>query len=339
MEERRSSSSTVVIHHLTVIGLAAFAMGLLAGCGSARKRDSNEGVAPAPGQQEEVAEGEQGPPEPYGPQPTMSGPVFGPSAPSSTPITVVLGAGLARGFAAAGALRALQDAKIPIGRIVATESGALIAVLFGMTRSANEFEFALMRLKEDAFIGRSGLLGGLIGRSSAQSDGEQLEKALEQILGNRDLSESRIPISIVLSTDQDRKIADIDRGEASAVARCSMGAPGFMDACEWKQERWLPGSVESPLPVKSAKDSSSAPILVLDTLTGTDMNRLTPELAAYLARAKRRVDVSGAQIVLSPDLKAVGPMDFSKRSEAIFSGKTAVRKNLGEVKKLAGLDP
>ena len=46
------------------------------------------------------------------------------------PIVLVLGPGMARGFAFAGVLRALNEAKIPIGAVIGTEMGALVSALY-----------------------------------------------------------------------------------------------------------------------------------------------------------------------------------------------------------------
>src|SRR4051794_36609960 len=112
----------------TAITLMTGAMIGLNGCASAGKKhgtsdeaksakDSAAATFPAP----QPNEGATGPFEAYGPpvppvtdQPTD---VYGPAPVQLRPVVLVLGPGMARGFSYVGVIRALNEAKIPIGAI------------------------------------------------------------------------------------------------------------------------------------------------------------------------------------------------------------------------------
>src|SRR5690606_25430781 len=114
-----------------------FALGAFSGCQSAPKTTPENG--------NEI----HGPPVPYGPlagdpaskkKADETAPSYGPAARKIRPVVLVIGPGLARTFAAAGALRALVEEQIPIGAIYGVEMGALIASFYGFSGSINEFE-------------------------------------------------------------------------------------------------------------------------------------------------------------------------------------------------------
>src|SRR5689334_11194719 len=92
---------------------------------------------------------QMGPPEAFGPPPPAQSPNYGPDPVLVKPIVLVLGPGLARGFAYVGVLRALKEAKIPVGAIFSTEIGSLIATLYGMSPTLNQFEWGLQKFKDD----------------------------------------------------------------------------------------------------------------------------------------------------------------------------------------------
>ena len=71
--------------------------------------------------------------------------IFGPQPVKVFPVALVLGPGLARGYAHAGVLRTLHDNKIPVGAVLGVEMGALIGAIFATSRTINEFEWKLFK--------------------------------------------------------------------------------------------------------------------------------------------------------------------------------------------------
>lgn len=330
----------------------ASALAMAGGCAGAPKR-AGQGDGPTAGPTQPSAQaspapgsgtGAQpyGPPEAYGPpvpsaQPQQ--PTYGPEPIQYKPLIVVLGPGLARGFAHAGALRALEESKIPIREVQGTEMGGLMAGLYSLNKSLNQLDWALLKLKDDAFVSEGGMLK-IFGNAS---DGKKLEEELAEILPSKDLADGRVPIRVgVLRLGVEQPLL-LDRGPAAAALRATMSVPGVMKPYE------LPGGVghaisaasRHPYGVAEARKSASGPVVVIDVLSSPEPagDKLDPKLAGYLQSARKaaKADVGDADLVIRVDLKGVGFLDFKHRTEAQFRGKRAVQAKLKELRQLVGL--
>src|SRR5690606_22029918 len=77
--------------------------------------------------------------------------IYGPAPFRRHPVVLVLGPGLARGFAFAGVIQALDEAGISIGGIVGTGMGALIGAIYLSSDSVNDFEWKVTQIKKEYF--------------------------------------------------------------------------------------------------------------------------------------------------------------------------------------------
>lgn len=274
----------------------------LASCSSAPKASPQSAAAP-------VAAGDTvGPPEPYGPPAPPSSTTadtpatYGPEPIQYRSIVLVLGPGAARGFAYAGAIRALVDAKIPIASILGSEMGALIGSMYAVDGKVNRFEWALLKLNEDVLTPPKSYLPNLF-KSSARLP--KLEKELERIFANRDLNQTKIPMKVV--TAPDGKI--VDRGLLAQVLQQAMDVlpPSF-------------AASEAAL-IAEARSSNLGPVVVIST--GTDV--------------ADSGNAGGADLVIHPDIQGLSDADHSKKTEAAFRGKQAIEKNLPAIRHLVGL--
>jgi len=273
--------------------------------------------------------------------PTAPREVYGPEPIQLRPAVLVLGPGWARGFAHAGVLQALEEAKIPIAGIVATEIGSLIAVLYGTSHTVNDFEWAMLKFKPELFSREGKLLSRLF---SGPSDGHDLADALEQTLGAKELRESRFPIKLLFHPGKLKGGALlIEAGKAVESVRASVAVPGLMDPGTWQDQPAFSAGAERPFPVSEAKLLSAFPVIVIDVIdrTGADAVRLAknPAAATYFkaaAEASRKLG-DEADLVIRPDLKGFDSFDFRRRTDIAYRGKKAVLEKLEQIKHLVGM--
>ena len=282
-----------------------------------------------------------GPPAPYGPMPTTPQEVYGPEPILLRPAVLVLGPGWARGFAHAGVLQALDEARIPIAGIIATEMGSIMAVLYGTSHSLNDFQWALLRLKPELFSREGKLLSGLF---KGPSDGHDLEDALDQILGTKELGDSRFPIKLLMQTAGSKgELQLLETGKASAAVRASVAVPGLMAPGTWRDHEYASAGGQRPFPVSEAKLIAPFPVIVVDVLDrpGAESAKLSknPEARAYFKAAARASLQLGdeAELVIRPDLKGFDYLDFKRRTDIAFRGKKAVLEHLDQIKHLVGM--
>jgi NTE family protein len=251
----------------------------------------------------------------------------------------VLGPGLARGFAHAGVLRALHEAKIPIGAIVGTELGGLIGALYAMNRTINAFEWSLLRFKDEAFVER-GALSAFLGR---KNDGRRLEAALAETFSDRDLGTARIPTRILVASEKSGDPRLLERGPAKDVLRRALARRGLIEPVEAvpPEETLISAAGRRPYPVSEARQLGLGPVIAVDVLASpADAAdpaelKLGEELAA--ARAAGRDELKGADLVIEPDLSGMRYLEFQKRSEIAFRGKRETLRHLSAIRQLVGM--
>jgi predicted acylesterase/phospholipase RssA len=267
-----------------------------------------------------------GPPEAFGPP--LPGPVnnYGPDPVKIKPVILVLGPGLARGFAYVGVLRALKQSKIPVGAIFSTEMGSLIAALYGMSPTLNQFEWGLQKFKESTFIDK-----GFLAKSNSPSDGDKFETQLKQIFEKKDLSQARIPIKIGVQSQDSGVVMIVDKGPVVPIVRAAIAAPRLFSAGEWAEPNSMNGILKvisagasRPFLINEAKALGIGPVIVIDVLSD-------PESAVALDELK------AADLVIKPDVAGIDYMDFHKKTDAAFRGKNAILQHIVEIRRLVGL--
>jgi NTE family protein len=281
----------------------------------------------------------------YGPTPVASpAPAenYGPTARQIRPIVLVLGPGMARGFAHAGVLKALHDERIPIGAIVGTEMGALMGTLYAMSDTVNRFEWALLKFKDETFEETAGLLARL---RRQPSDGKKLADALKSTLSNRNLADSRIPVRVGVQMLGAGSSELFSTGSAYAAVRASMAVAGLMTPGSVIQPEDAGSTVTSrPYPVSEAKALGIGPVVVVDLLeddpTGGEGDEDKAKLAASRLQSARRLgseEIKAADLVIAPSMRGIGALDYKMRTESMFRGKKAAKEKLAELKRITGL--
>ena len=297
---------------ISVIGLTLF------GCASAKKAPEGvPGQPPGQGKQGQV----YGPGEVYGPPEPPVQPVYGPEPIQLRPVVLVLGPGGARGYAYVGALRAIAEAKIPVAAVYGSEMGALFGALYAMSGgSLSKFEWGLLKFPDDVFVSNHSLISNLFDKAS---DGKKLESALSKVFGDKDLSASRIPVSVALRLKDKDLPETISQGLARAALRAAVASPGLFDAGKWDGHA-ADSAVQSWTSlISQARATGKGSVIVIDA-SGDPRFADQPEL-------------KDADFVLRPDMKGIGALDFSKKTEAAFRGKTEVNQHLPELRHLAGM--
>ena len=287
-----------------------------------------------------------GPPAPYGPLPeaasTNSGPAYGPEPFQAKAIVLVLGPGLAKGFAHAGVLRALQEEKIPVAAIVATEMGALVGALYSQASSINSFEWSLQKFKPEIFQEKS---GGFFKQNDSLP--QPLKAQVEKIFGSKKIQDLKKPVKILLY--QNRSLLVVNEGSVSESVETALTGNGYYAAASYQSKPATGATSERPYPVSEAVALGLGPVVVVDLIGNgkgdagstpeamNDSNRDKVKAAFAVAVTNGDKDLNDAALVLKPALNNIGYLEFSKKSEAIFKGRSAVKDNLKMLRQLAGL--
>ncbi len=300
------------------IGIILFFVGLVnlgAGCSSApRAADSDTGEG-------------SGPPPPYGPAQGEQAAAMGPDPVAIRPIVLVLGPSGAKGYAYAGVLRALVDAKIPIGAIVGSDMGALIGALFGMSTSINGFEWKMLQLKSEWFAAKTAGLGALFKQGNPRA---RLGLRLKELFAGKDLRDSRVPLKILNFSASLQDSGDVAAAVFEVLILPSAEANGVLNS-------------PKAFPVAEARALGIGPVVVIDVLEHMDEpvavadggEREAAVRDAVRLAANRSVDeLTQADLVIRPDLSKVKFTDFDRRSDAAYIGRTATVAAMDEIRGL-----
>jgi NTE family protein len=268
-----------------------------------------------------------GPPEAYGPPAIDAPPSYGPDPVKLRPVVLVLGPGMARGFAYIGVIRVLESEKIPIGAILGTEMGSLVGTLYAMSPNVNQFEWNLQKFKGSVFLEKKGFFTGNRSRSIL-SEGTQLENQLQSILGDKDLKESKVPLIVALQSQRTGLPFLLNSGKAATIVRAAMASPTLFTAkaVENRGEDSFAVSANSTRPflVKEARELGIGPVLVVNVLNSSET-------------AAAQKELQEADLVIRPELRDIGKMDFEKRTDIAYRGRKAILQHLSEIRKWVGL--
>lgn len=267
------------------------------------------------------AVGAQNAGEIYGPEPSFQvvpeQSSYGPEIQEQKSVVLVLGPGLARGYAYTGVIQALSDAKVKIGAIVGTEMGALIGALYSLDASVNRLDWGVQRFREDVFEKELSVLSQFLNKNPA----EKYEAALSRVFGEKDLSKTKVPLRVLVqSAGAGVKVAD--RGSLKGALRAALGNSDGFPPSLWEGLPSGSAAAVRPFDVQDARALGLGPVIAVNVLDPKDSD-LFPELKE-------------ADLVLQPELRNLSRTDFKKRSEAVFAGKAIVRKHLAEIIKLTG---
>lgn len=302
-----SAASILMLAGVSALGLSA--------CSHARKAPSAQSgpVAGAvqPESQKNPVEG-FGPPEPP--------PQYGPEPVQIRSVTLVLGSGMARGFAYIGAIRALNEAHIQIAAVLGTEMGGLIGALYAVDGNINHLEWSLMRLKPELFVEKEGFLSKVFHNKNERS---KLESELTRVFGKRDIRDSKVPLRIALELRDSKTPVVVDHGEFVPALRAALAKPGLLKEGIWDGVPAISAEKSRPFLVGEAKVIQAGPVLVID--------------ASGVPEERSAADLKDADLVIRPDLRNVSASDFEKRNEIAFKGKLAVQSRISEIKRLVGM--
>lgn len=237
---------------------------------------------------------------------------YGPEPVLYRSVVLVLGPGLARGFSYVGAIRALDEAKIPIAAVLGTEMGAFVGSIYAMDGKINQLEWAMQKIRAGTFESGGSVMPEVFRRKKRAKN---LEEGLAGVFENRDINQSKLPLRIAIEVSGNATI--IERGPALSAVRAAISDPELFGLGEWNGSPAGPAASTRPLLVVEARALNLGPVVVID--------------------AANTQDTGDADLVIRPDLTGIGPRDFNKRTEAAFRGKSAVRKMNAELRHLVGL--
>lgn len=272
-------------------------------------------------------------------------------------IGLVLGGGGARGFAHLGLMRALHELKVPVDVVGGTSMGAFFAGLIACGFSYEE----MMQIARDTFVRRN-YLNDYLFPSVALIRGRKFLRRLNEIFGDRQIEQLRMPFFCV-STNLTRGAPVVhDRGPLPLWLATSMAVPGVSPPVAYRGELLVDGAVVNSLPTDVMQNLERGPIIASDVSTEGDLRApgiegpdpeglfkwealgKRPNLLSIIFRTATLTSESGvaaraqrADLYIRMPVSGIALFDWKKMDEVAERGYRHAMEKLGPVRgKLMG---
>jgi NTE family protein len=293
-------------------------------------------------------------------------PAMGDARPDRPRVALALSGGGARGIAHVGALRALEEAGIPVDAIAANSMGAIVGGVYATGKNAAELE-AIVRSMDWAslFSGRPDRRTLPVGRREdryASTAGVSFDWKTLKLPGgllaehrvNRFLIEHLSPAGFAAGGDFDRlpvpfraiaaDLADgepvvMAKGDLARAVRASMSIPLVFPPVEWEGRRLVDGLVVDNLPIDVAKALGPWVLVAVDISTPPlepseyeSALGVATQVSDLLTRRRYRDFEAEADVLVRPDLGKHSSTDYSGFDDLIAKGYEATKASLPAIR-------
>jgi len=247
-------------------------------------------------------------------------------------VGLVLGGGAARGDAHIGVIKVLVENKIPIHCIAGTSSGALFGALF--SGGMNPYDMAKQARQTDwmkLVTFKLSLSGPILG--------EGIEKLVIDNIGNKNIEDLRIPLTIIATDLKTGERVIINHGNIAKAVHASSAIPGVFSPVQFQGRLLVDGLVVDNVPVEAARAMGGDFIIAVDVIPNVVLDGWSPNVLNVIERAidincRRSSETSKktADIVIEPIAKNISPRALDQSDELVKMGEDAANKVILQIK-------
>lgn len=243
-------------------------------------------------------------------------------------LALVLGGGGRRGFAHAGALRALDAAGIKPDLIVGVSIGSVIGALYAAGMSAADVERLALEIDLSSLRDLSWLYWGRV-------RGQKLQDFVNERVRQRPLEALGIRFAVVAARESDGALALFNSGDTGAAVRASSAVPGTFYAVRINGVTYIDGDVASPVPVRAARMLGAQVVVAVD-ISARPEKAPTGVPEDWLRRDRQRralidAEAAGADVLIHPDVGYFAGTSGSYRQRVISAAAEATQAALPRI--------
>ena len=249
-------------------------------------------------------------------------------------IGLALGGGAALGLAHIGVLRVLSEEGIPVHCVAGTSAGAVVGAAHCAGRSWQEILNAARRLEWSHIVSLTIPRQGMMRL-------DKLERYVEAMTGARDFADLNIPFAAVATDLEKGEPVIFTTGPVAKAVRASCSVPGLFEPLMDGNTALVDGGLVNDVPADVVR-AMGADIVIGVNLHSRKLQSGPPknilDIAYYtfdilLAGAGQK-GMSGADLVVSPDLQGFHYRNLKKTDELVSRGEQAMRGSLEELRRL-----
>lgn len=247
-------------------------------------------------------------------------------------IGLALGSGASKGLAHLGVLKILEENNIKPHCIAGSSIGALIGALYACGIDINIMIKLAENMKTDLWmdpaVSKKGILAG-----------KKAEELFRILTRNKNIEELDTPIKIVATDLTNSKRYVFDRGPLWKAIRASISIPGIFCPVEIDDMVLVDGGVVERVPAALVKDMGADIIIAVDVCKGQNISRPRNLFEVILQSIETMENtilenkLTDDYIVISPIVKNINPLDFTKVELCIGEGKKAALESMAKINK------
>lgn len=284
-------------------------------------------------------------------------------------IALVLSGGGAKGAAEIGVLKVIDELKIPIDYVVGTSIGSIIGGMYSVGYTPDEIEKIVSSLD---FVGL--LLGGSdrklktitqktdkkkypltlsidthkfdLSLPTGVTDGQNVYFQLKDIFaraeGIKDFKDLPINFTAVTTDLQDGKVVNVQSGDIALAAFKSMAIPTVLVPVNDKGKFYVDGGVVDNFAIKRAIDMGADVIIAVDIsaedtkiTNSSNIVTILDKISSYRGLANVERQKGYADILITPNVRKHGTLDFSNLGKLVDEGEIAANKVRDSLKNLS----
>lgn len=279
-------------------------------------------------------------------------------------VGLALGGGGARGLAHIGVLKVLEKENIPIDLITGTSMGAIIGAVYALKKDISAIEkitekyskisefnidlsFGEKEKKDKPFFLkkmsdflRRGYILNLELRRKYINDGEGVKKIIKDLVGDKSFTDTKIPFAAVAADLVRGEKVIIKRGKLFDALLASASIPGMFPPVILDKKILVDGGIVDVVPIKAAQ-SLGANFVIAVSVSQTIKKRVEFNNAVEIffrsdsitSAELRKLQLSFADIVVTPKVGRFHWSDFSKPEQCVREGEIAAQNVILELKK------
>ena len=286
-------------------------------------------------------------------------------------VGLALGGGGARGLAHIGVLKVLEKEIIPIDLITGTSMGAIIGGVYALKKDISAIEkiaekyskisefnidlsFGEKEKKDKPFFLKKmsdflkrGYILNLELRRKYINDGEGVKKIIKDLVGDKAFTDTKIPFAAVAADLVKGEKVIIRKGKLFDALLASASIPGMFPPVILDKKILVDGGIVDVVPIE-ATQSLGANFVIGVNVGQTIKKRVEFDNAVEIffrsdsitSAELRKLQLSFADVVITPKVGRFHWSDFSKPEQCIREGEIAAQNAILELKqKLKRIQP
>lgn len=248
-------------------------------------------------------------------------------------VALALGGGAARGFAHVGVIKALESRGIVPDIIVGTSAGSVVGALYASGMNGFDLNKVAMTMDESSVSDWALPTRGLF-------RGVALQDFVNRSVGNRPIEALTRRFAATATDLRTGELIVFERGNVGQAVRASSAVPGVFEPVRIGNREYVDGGLVTPVPVRVARKLGADVVIAVDIGARPEVNDPTGLFSALLqtfaimGRSIARMELADADVVIAPELGAIGSTDFAARNASVLAGEQAALREADRIRAL-----